>query len=99
MGKIACKYSDKIILTNDNPRNESADQIIRDIKKGIKKLSNTYTIISRKKAIEYGIKKISKKTILLIAGKGHEEYQEINNKKFPFSDHQIVKESLESANF
>ena len=99
MGKIAYKYSDKIILTNDNPRNESADQIIRDIKKGIKKLSNTYTIISRKKAIEYGIKKISKKTILLIAGKGHEEYQEINNKKFPFSDHQIVKESLESANF
>ena len=96
MGTIAERYSDFIILTNDNPRYETPIKIIRDIKRGIKSRNNVVTIINREKAIISGLKKLNNKSVILIAGKGHEDYQEINGEKISFSDHNVVKNFIEN---
>ena len=90
MGKIAEKYSDKIYLTDDNPRNENPFKIRKEIKKGIKKLK-VEEIPNRKKAIHYAISRLDLNDILIIAGKGHEKYQLIKNKKIDFDDFKITK--------
>jgi len=74
MGKISQKYSDKIYLTDDNPRDENPSKIRKEIKKGMKR--KIYEIPSRKKAIHQAIKKLSTGEILLVAGKGHEKTQD-----------------------
>lgn len=89
MGDIACKYSSKVIITNDNPRFENEDNIISDIVKGIK-YSNYEVIKDRKEAIEKGISYLNDNDILLVLGKGHENYQIIGDKKFHFDDLEIV---------
>ena len=94
MGTIAERYSDFIILTNDNPRYETPIKIIRDIKRGIKSRNKVITITNREKAIISGLKKLNNKSVILIAGKGHEDYQIIKNKKYKFSDKEIVKKYL-----
>ena len=84
MGEIASLLSNYVILTNDNPRDENPKEIIREIKQN---MNNNYKIIyDRKKAIQEGIKMLKENDILLILGKGHEEYQVIDNKKIFFSD-------------
>lgn len=84
MGEIASLLSDYVILTNDNPRDENPKEIIREIKQN---MNNNYKIIyDRKKAIQEGIKMLKVNDVLLILGKGHEEYQIIDNKKIFFSD-------------
>ena len=84
MGEIASLLSDYVILTNDNPRDENPKEIIREIKQN---MNNNYRIIyDRKKAIQEGIKMLKENDVLLILGKGHEEYQIIDNKKIFFSD-------------
>ena len=89
MGKIASDLSDFVIFTNDNPRNEKPDKIINDIIEDISK--HNYQIIkNRKKAIKKGIQKLKENDILLVLGKGHEEYQIIKNKKRYFSDKKTV---------
>ena len=94
MGKIASEYGDYIYLTNDNPRNEDEMVIINDILTGI---TNPNIVIEkdRKKAIETAIDNLKKGDILLVLGKGHEEYQIINNKKYHFSDKEIILQCLE----
>ena len=89
MGDIATTYSDFVIFTSDNPRYEKPRKILKDI---ICKLDNkNYKIIvKRKKAIKNGIQMLSKNDILLLLGKGHEDYQIIKDKKYPFSDKNIV---------
>jgi UDP-N-acetylmuramoyl-L-alanyl-D-glutamate--2,6-diaminopimelate ligase len=96
MGKIASDFvtSGKIYLTSDNPRSEKPEKIIDDIKKGIDK-HNFEVIPDRKMAIETAISNIKEKEILLIAGKGHEDYQEIKGVCHPFSDFKIVEEFLD----
>ena len=90
MGKISEIYSDKIILTNDNPRNESSDKIFDDIISGFK--TSKYTIIkNRKDAIEQAINNLSKNDTLLILGKGIENYQLIMGKKIYHNDVEIIK--------
>jgi len=85
MGRIASKLSDKVILTSDNPRDEDPFTIINDIKLGIE--GNNFKVIeNREEAIRSAIDKSSKDAIILIAGKGHEEYQEIKGKRHQFSD-------------
>ena len=79
MGSIAEKFADKIIITSDNPRFEDPKTIIKDIIKGIEKPKKIIT--NRKEAIMWSIQNIKKNEVLLIAGKGHEDYQEINGKK------------------
>ena len=96
MGKIADKYADKIYLTDDNPRNESPSKIRKDIKKGIKK--NIEEIPNRKTAIHKSIQKLNTGDILLVAGKGHEKYQDYGIKRLFFSDKEIILDSIKYKN-
>ena len=97
MGRIASEYADILILTNDNPRFEDPMKIIEDIKKGIPEGELNKVIIEpdRKKAIKKGIEIAEKGDIILIAGKGHEDYMEIKGEKIPFKDRDVVMEILE----
>jgi len=88
MGKIAQQFASKIYLTNDNPRSENPISIIKQIKKGC---SRSKVILDRKIAIKSAIKNLKTDSILLIAGKGHENYQIINNQKKYFSDQKVSK--------
>ncbi|MCX8480362.1 MAG: UDP-N-acetylmuramoyl-L-alanyl-D-glutamate--2,6-diaminopimelate ligase [Sediminibacterium sp.] len=92
MLQIACKYSDTVIVTADNPRFELPEDIISDMFAGIKSSlkRKTTTIIDRKLAIETAVKLAHVNDIILIAGKGHEKYQEINGVKNPFDDKKIL---------
>ncbi len=95
MAKIAKKYADFIIVTDDNPREENATKIRKDI---IDNLTNNFVeIADRKKAIIYALNKKEKNDIVLIAGKGHEEYQIIGKEKYPFSDKNIVLSFFEQG--
>ena len=96
MGKIAARLSDVAILTSDNPRGEDPTLIIEQMMEGIggKSLDRVYTIPDRRRAIRMAVKLASAGDIILIAGKGHEKYQEIKGKKHPFDDMQILKEEL-----
>ena len=85
MGEIATRLSDYVIITNDNPRTEDENKIISDILKGIKK-ENYEVITDRRTAIKHGIKMLEENDILLILGKGHENYQIIGKEKFHFDD-------------
>ena len=97
MGEIASLLSDYVILTNDNPRDENPKEIIREIKQN---MNNNYKIIyDRKKAIQEGIKMLKENDVLLILGKGHEEYQIIDNKKIFFSDLYTVYDILRFVNY
>ena len=96
MGKIANKYCDQIFLTDDNPRNENPKIIRNQIKKYIKK-KKLNEIPSRKKAISLSIKKIKSNEILLVAGKGHENYQEYKKKNL-FFDKKFIKENIKIKN-
>lgn len=88
MGKAVSDFANKIVVTSDNPRDEAPEDIIIDILAGIK--GSYEAVVDRKKAILAALESISKKEIVLIAGKGHEEYQEIKGVKNPFSDFDIV---------
>jgi UDP-N-acetylmuramoyl-L-alanyl-D-glutamate--2,6-diaminopimelate ligase len=96
MADIACKGSDKVILTSDNPRNEEPEAIMNDMQKGISisDLKKTITILDRREAIKTAVSLANPKDIILIAGKGHETYQEIKGVKHPFDDKKIVIEIL-----
>ena len=96
MGKIVNNLCDKIYLTDDNPRNEDPKKIRREIKKKINKLK-LFEIPSRKKAILEAIKNINSGDILLIAGKGHENYQEYFKKRF-FSDSECIIKNIKDRN-
>lgn len=93
MGKIASELSDNVILTSDNPRNENPISILDDISVGILK-GNFIKIENREEAISYSIKNSNDNSIILIAGKGHENYQEINGVRNHFSDREIVEKYL-----
>lgn len=99
MGNIATRLSDLAIITSDNPRDENPDEIIQEIETGIEpQNTNKYlSITDRKQAIRTAIKMATPKDIILIAGKGHENYQEINGKHFPFDDMKIAKELLKNT--
>ncbi len=96
MGNIAENYCDAIVLTNDNPRNEPAGQIISDIQAGMSGRVPCHVELDRAVAIRTAIDDYSAEDFILVAGKGHEAYQEIEGKKLPFSDRQLVINLLES---
>ena len=90
MGAISEKYCDRIFITSDNPRNESLDKIMSDILKGFK--HNKHEVVKdRKDAIETAIKSMRKKSILVVMGKGREEYQHVDDEKLFFRDVDIIK--------
>ena len=97
MGKIADKYSDKIYLTDDNPRNENPLKIRKDIKKGIKK-NKIQELSNRKKAIHEAIMNLNTGELLLVAGKGHEKTQDYGKKKLFFSDKDEILKSIKYKN-
>jgi UDP-N-acetylmuramoyl-L-alanyl-D-glutamate--2,6-diaminopimelate ligase len=96
MGEISGKYADLSIITADNSRFENVMDIIEDIKVGINKTNGDYVIIpDRKEAIKYSIVNAKEGDIVLLLGKGHEDYQEIEGVRYPFDERVIIKEILE----
>ena len=94
MGKIASELAHSIILTNDNPRNEQPENIIKDILVGVEIDNNIQVILDRKIAIETAITTLNEDEVLLIAGKGHETNQIIGSQVVPFSDMEIALDAL-----
>lgn len=91
MGQIASQYADGLIITSDNPRSEDPLQIIEDIAVGMQSGIPVFKIIDRKDAIHQALSQADKQDIVLIAGKGHEAYQQIGMKRFAFSDQDVVR--------
>ena len=96
MGKIATRKSTLAIITSDNPRNENPADIIKDIEQGVEAQNySKYTSIpDRKDAIKMAIKFAEPRDIIVVAGKGHENYQEINGEKYHFDDREVIEELL-----
>ena len=96
MGEISGKIADYTIITSDNPRTEKPEDIVEQIETGIKKTKGKYeVVVDRVEAIEKAIKMANKKDIIILAGKGHEPYQEINGVKHPFDERIIVREIID----
>ena len=92
MGEISGRIADYTIITSDNPRTENPQEIVDQIEEGIKKTKSKYdVIVDRTQAIEAAIKIANKRDIIVLAGKGHEPYQEVNGVKHPFDERLIVK--------
>ncbi|RRJ93710.1 UDP-N-acetylmuramoyl-L-alanyl-D-glutamate--2,6-diaminopimelate ligase [Flavobacterium macacae] len=100
MANIASTFSDKAILTSDNPRTENPEAILDDMEKGVEpqNYKKMLAILDRKQAIKTACQLAQPNDIILIAGKGHETYQEINGVRHDFDDMKIVKELLEQLN-
>ena len=96
MGEVSGNLADLTIITSDNPRNEDPQAIIDDIKIGIGRTTGKYVeIIDRKEAIAYAIHHGQPGDIIVLAGKGHEDYQEIKGKKYPMDERVLIQEILE----
>ncbi len=96
MAKIACDLSNKVILTSDNPRSEEPAAIIKDMQKGVDAVNNkkTISITERSEAIKTACSYAKQGDIILVAGKGHEKYQEVKGVKYAFDDMEVLKENL-----
>jgi UDP-N-acetylmuramoyl-L-alanyl-D-glutamate--2,6-diaminopimelate ligase len=96
MAAVACNLSNQVILTSDNPRSENPDSIIEDMMQELDPVQKkkVLVIIDRKQAIKTACRLANANDIVLVAGKGHEKYQEINGEKFPFDDLEELKQSL-----
>lgn len=96
MAKIACDLSNKVILTSDNPRSENPEEIIKQMQKGVDAVNNkkTISITDRNEAIKTACSYAKPGDIILVAGKGHEKYQEIKGVKHDFDDMQVLQENL-----
>lgn len=99
MAQAACDLSDRVILTSDNPRTEDPASILRDMETGLSSSAKRkyITIEDRKLAIEEAVKIAKPEDIILVAGKGHEKYQDINGVKYPFDDKQILQSSFSTV--
>jgi UDP-N-acetylmuramoyl-L-alanyl-D-glutamate--2,6-diaminopimelate ligase len=96
MGKAAALHADRIIVTSDNPRSEDPEQIINDIIQGIPNSNQITKLSNREEAITFALKHAKEQDIILIAGKGHEAYQQIGSIKHVFSDRDVVRKILTS---
>jgi UDP-N-acetylmuramoyl-L-alanyl-D-glutamate--2,6-diaminopimelate ligase len=96
MAAIACKYSSKVIFTSDNPRSEDPMEIIKEMQQGVgpTDAKKTLVMVDREEAIKTACMLAREKDIILIAGKGHENYQEIKGVKYPFDDKEVVSRML-----
>jgi UDP-N-acetylmuramoyl-L-alanyl-D-glutamate--2,6-diaminopimelate ligase len=97
MAEVACEHSDKVILTSDNPRSEDPSEIIKDMEAGLGAAARKkyIAIVDRKEAIKAAISLAKQEDIILVAGKGHEKYQEIKGVKNHFDDKEVVSEMFE----
>jgi len=96
MAKIACELSDKVIFTSDNPRSESPEKILEDMRKGVEPqhARKVLMIADRKEALKAACSFAVAGDIILVAGKGHEKYQEIQGKRLPFDDLKVLQDSF-----
>jgi UDP-N-acetylmuramoyl-L-alanyl-D-glutamate--2,6-diaminopimelate ligase len=96
MAAIACKYSTKVIFTSDNPRSEDPLEIIKEMQKGVgpSEARKTLVMADREEAIKTACMLAKEKDIILVAGKGHETYQEIKGVKYPFDDKEVLERML-----
>ena len=97
MAEVACEYSDKVIFTADNPRSEDPLEILKEMERGVNVVARKkyITISDRREAIKTAVTLAGKEDIILIAGKGHEKYQEIKGVKHDFDDKKILLEMME----
>jgi UDP-N-acetylmuramyl-tripeptide synthetase len=98
MAQVAVKLADYVVLTSDNPRFEDPNDILKDMQVGLNEINhiaNVQVCVDRKEAIETAVKHAQPNDVILIAGKGHEDYQEIAGIKHPFSDQLVAKQALE----
>lgn len=100
MASVACKYSNRVILTSDNPRSEDPVTIIKDMQTGVtaEEKKKVLSIVDRREAIRTACTIADKGDIILLAGKGHETYQEVNGVKHPFDDKEVLVETFEELN-
>ena len=98
MGEVSGRLADLTIITSDNPRFEEPQSIIDDIKSGIARTDGAYVeLIDRKDAIRYAIAHGEPGDIIVLAGKGHEDYQEIRGVKYPMDERTLIREILEEG--
>ncbi len=96
MGEISGRIANYSIITSDNPRTEDPDSIVKQIEEGIKKTKGKYEcIVNRTEAIKKAIMMANKEDIIVLAGKGHETYQEINHVKNPYDERIIVRDLVD----
>ena len=97
MAEVACEYSDRVIFTSDNPRNEDPMEILKEMEAGVNIAARKkyITIADRKEAIKTAVSLSDKEDIVLVAGKGHEKYQEIKGVKHDFDDKKVLREMFE----
>ncbi len=94
MGGIAARYADRVVVTSDNPRHENAGEILGDILSGITAQESVDVVADRAAAIRYAIANAADGDVILVAGKGHEDYQLVGDQRLPFSDHKEVRLAL-----
>jgi UDP-N-acetylmuramyl-tripeptide synthetase len=95
MGEVAAEYSDTVVITSDNPRNEDPQKIISEIEVGVKEKNRNYEVISdRREAIHRAVSSAKAGDVVIIAGKGHENYQIIGGDKFHFDDREVAAEAV-----
>ncbi|MEO6488908.1 MAG: UDP-N-acetylmuramoyl-L-alanyl-D-glutamate--2,6-diaminopimelate ligase [Ferruginibacter sp.] len=97
MAEVACEYSDRVIFTSDNPRNEDPLEILKEMEAGVNVAARKkyITIADRKEAIKTAVSLSNEEDIVLVAGKGHEKYQEIKGVKYEFDDKKVLREMFE----
>ncbi|CEG56428.1 UDP-N-acetylmuramoyl-L-alanyl-D-glutamate--2,6-diaminopimelate ligase [Legionella fallonii] len=95
MGKAASLHADKVVITSDNPRSENPESIVNEIADGIANSVDVVKLVNREDAIAHALNKASKEDIILIAGKGHEAYQQIGTIKHAFSDQDVVRKLMQ----
>jgi len=97
MGEVACQLSDRVVFTSDNPRSEEAESILKDMETGLNTAARRkfISISDRKEAIKTAVSLSQPSDIVLVAGKGHEKYQEIKGVKYPFDDKSVLREIFE----
>ncbi|MDP4129353.1 MAG: UDP-N-acetylmuramoyl-L-alanyl-D-glutamate--2,6-diaminopimelate ligase [Bacteroidota bacterium] len=98
MGEVACRLSDQVVFTSDNPRSEEAGAILKEMETGLNTAARRkfISVMDRKEAIKTAVNLSKPADILLVAGKGHEKYQEIKGVKYPFDDKAVLKEIFET---
>jgi UDP-N-acetylmuramoyl-L-alanyl-D-glutamate--2,6-diaminopimelate ligase len=96
MASIACRMSDKVVLTSDNPRDEDPMEIIKEMQTGVMptEVRKTLVMADREEAIKTACMMAKENDIILVAGKGHETYQEIKGVKHPFDDREVVERMI-----
>ncbi|MBA4152610.1 MAG: UDP-N-acetylmuramoyl-L-alanyl-D-glutamate--2,6-diaminopimelate ligase, partial [Acinetobacter sp.] len=94
MGRIADELADVVVVTTDNPREEAPELILQHVVSGMKQHSELHVIADRAQAINWALAQAQEDDLVLIAGKGHETYQEIQGVRYPFSDIEQVRKAL-----